>query len=74
MNFSKVIDAIAEFLRGENVRFALAGAFALHAYKLSRATSDVDFVTEASVRKRLVTLVQAIRITSIPKPKWAEWI
>ena len=60
MNFSKVIDEIAGFLHRENVRFALAGAFALHAYGLSRATSDVDFVTEASVRKRLVNFLESL--------------
>ena len=60
MNFSKVIDEIAGFLRRENVRFALAGAFALHAYGLSRATSDVDFVTEAGVRQRLVTFLESL--------------
>ena len=60
MNFSKVIDEIAGFLRREKVRFALAGAFALHAYGLSRATSDVDFVTEAGVRRRLVTFLESL--------------
>jgi hypothetical protein len=60
VNFSKVIEEIAGFLRRENVRFALAGAFALHAYGLSRATSDVDFVTEAGVRQRLVTFLESL--------------
>jgi hypothetical protein len=60
VDFSKVIDEIAGFLRRENVRFALAGAFALHAYGLSRATSDVDFVTEASVRESLVTFLESL--------------
>jgi len=60
VDFSRVIGEIAGFLRRENVRFALAGAFALHAYGLSRATSDVDFVTEASVRQRLVTFLESL--------------
>jgi len=60
VNFSKVIGEIAGFLHRENVRFALAGAFALHAYGLSRATSDVDFVTEATVRQRLVTFLESL--------------
>lgn len=60
MNFSKVIEAIAGFLHREKVRFALAGAFALHAYGLSRATSDVDFVTEASARQRLVNFLESL--------------
>lgn len=59
MNFSRVIGEVAGFLRGENARFALAGAFALHAYGLSRATSDLDFVTEAAVRERLVAFLES---------------
>lgn len=60
MNFSRVIDELAGFLDRENVRFALAGAFALHAYGLSRATSDLDFVTEAHVRRSLVAFLESL--------------
>ena len=60
MNFSKVIEEVAGFLDRENIRFALAGAFALHAYGLSRATSDLDFVTEARVRDRLVAHLESL--------------
>ena len=60
MNFSRVIEAVAGFLDRENVRFALAGAFALHAYGLSRATADLDFVTEARVRERLVAFLESL--------------
>jgi hypothetical protein len=60
VDFSKVIDEVAGFLAREKVRFALAGAFALHAYGLSRATSDLDFVTEASVRARLVAFLESL--------------
>jgi hypothetical protein len=60
MNFPKVIHEIAGFMHRENVRFALAGAFALHAYGLSRATSDLDFVTEATARQRLVTFLESL--------------
>ena len=60
MDFSKVIGEIASFLGRENARFAVAGAFALHAYGLSRATSDLDFVTEAGVRERLVRHLESL--------------
>jgi hypothetical protein len=60
VNFSRVIDEVAGFLRREKAQFALAGAFALHAYGLSRATTDLDFVTEASVRERLVTFLESL--------------
>src|SRR2546428_13905045 len=54
VDYAKVVGAIAEFFEREKVPFALAGAFALHAYGLSRATSDIDFVTESGVRQQLV--------------------
>ena len=53
MDFSRVIDEVAGFMRREDVRFALAGAFALHAYGLSRATADLDFVTDAKTYDRI---------------------
>jgi hypothetical protein len=60
MDFSRVIDEVAGFFDRENVRFSLVGAFALHAYGLSRATSDLDFVTESSVRGRLVAFLESL--------------
>jgi len=60
VDFSRVIDQIAGFLEREKARFALAGAFALHAYGLSRATSDLDFVTESRVRERLVAFLESL--------------
>ncbi len=55
-----MIDAVAGFLEEEGVPFALAGAFALHAYGLSRGTQDVDFVTDSGVRERLVTFLESL--------------
>jgi len=60
VDFSRVIDEVASFLDRENASFALAGAFALHAYGLSRATSDLDFVTESRVRERLVIFLESL--------------
>lgn len=60
MDFSRVIEAVAGFLERQKARFALAGAFALHAYGLSRATSDLDFVTESGVRERLVEHLESL--------------
>lgn len=60
MDFSKVIGEIGRFFDKEGTRFALAGAFALHAYGLSRATFDLDFVTEADVRERIVAFLESL--------------
>ncbi len=60
LDFARVIDAVAGFLERENAPFALVGAFALHAYGLSRATFDLDFVTEAEVRERLIAYLESL--------------
>lgn len=60
MDFAKVVDAVAGFLEREGAPVALAGAFALHAYGLARATNDLDFVTESRVRQRLVSFLESL--------------
>ncbi len=60
VDFSRVIGELAGFLEREDARFALAGAFALHAHGLSRATSDIDFVTEARIREPLVAFLESL--------------
>jgi hypothetical protein len=60
MDFRKVIDHLAGFLERENARFAVVGAFGLHAYGLSRATVDLDFVTESGIRERLVAYLESV--------------
>jgi len=41
-------------------RYAVIGAFGLHAYGLSRATSDLDFVTEFPAQARLVPFLESL--------------
>jgi hypothetical protein len=65
LDFTKVVDSMAGFFEREKVPFALAGAFALHAYGLSRATSDVDFVTESGVRDRLLPVPRAEHLAAM---------
>jgi hypothetical protein len=60
LDFAKVIDTVAGFLEREGTPFALAGAFALHAYGLSRATADVDLVTDSGVSERLVAFLESL--------------
>ena len=59
MDFTAVLEDVAGFLEREGVPFALAGAFALHAYGLARATSDLDFLTEARVQKPLISHLES---------------
>jgi hypothetical protein len=60
LDFAKVLDTLVGFFEREKVSFALAGAFALHAYGLSRATVDLDFIVETSARERLVPFLESL--------------
>jgi hypothetical protein len=60
MDFSKVVRTIADYLNEEGAPFAMAGAFALHAYGLGRATVDIDFVVDASAQKPLVAFLESL--------------
>jgi hypothetical protein len=60
LDFASVVDTVAGFLEREGRPVALAGGFALHAYGLSRATFDLDFVTEAAARERLVAFLESL--------------
>ncbi|MCA1825316.1 MAG: hypothetical protein ABR567_06835 [Myxococcales bacterium] len=58
MDFAKVLGAIATFL--ERRRFALAGAFAMQAHGLQRATADLDFVVEDAARVDLLRFMKSL--------------
>jgi hypothetical protein len=58
MDFRRALTLVSEYLEREGQSYALVGAFALQSYGLARATQDVDFVTEASARVKLVTFLE----------------
>jgi hypothetical protein len=57
LDFPKVIDLLAGFFEREKLPFAVIGAFGLHAYVLTRATTDLDFVTDAEAQSRLLSFL-----------------
>ena len=58
MNFPAVLKTIAAFFESEGFEYGVIGAFALHAYGLSRATSDLDFVTVVEAQSRLIPFLE----------------
>ena len=60
MDFTRAIREVAAFFQQEGFPFAVIGAFGLHAYGLSRATSDLDFVTDAAAQARLVPFLESL--------------
>jgi hypothetical protein len=54
-----VIRKIAAFFERSGFPFAVIGAFGLHAYGLSRVTSDLDFVTDFAAQARLIPFLES---------------
>lgn len=60
MDFGRVLQTIGEFFDHAGFRYAVIGAFGLHAYGLSRGTFDMDFVTQTEAQAPLVTFLEAL--------------
>jgi hypothetical protein len=60
LDYGRVYASIADFLKGEGFPVAVVGAFALHAFGITRATQDLDLVTHVEARARLVTHLESL--------------
>jgi hypothetical protein len=60
LDFERMLGEVAGFFEREHFNFAVIGAFALHAYGRSRATSDIDFVTESSAQQKLIFYLEEL--------------
>ena len=60
MDFAKVLAELARFLDGAGARFGLAGAVALNAHGLARATTDLDLVVEARAQPALLAFLAGL--------------
>lgn len=60
MEFDVVLAKVSAQLDGQGTRFGLAGAAALQAYGLTRATADLDLVVERSGQPLLLGFVDGL--------------
>lgn len=60
MNFFSVLESLVAFFQREKCRFAIIGAFALHAYGLSRATGDLDFIVDSACQSKCLEFLESI--------------
>jgi hypothetical protein len=60
VNIKTVLENLIGFLTGEEIDFALIGAFALHAYGYVRATQDIDFVVRGEGQQRAVRFLESL--------------
>lgn len=55
MKFDDVLRSWKEWFESENVRYAVAGGLAIHAWGRSRSTQDVDFIVDSAYAKQIRT-------------------
>jgi hypothetical protein len=60
LDFGKVLGTLASFFEREGHRYAVVGAFGLHAYGLTRATLDLDLATESAAQPKLVAFLESL--------------
>lgn len=60
MDFEAVFNELFTFLSGKGCRFAIVGAFGLHAYGLSRATGYLDFILDAICQGKLIAFLEGL--------------
>jgi hypothetical protein len=60
VEFAKVLGEVTRFLEERGYQYGLAGAFALHAYGLMRATADLDFVVEDRAQEDLLRFLDGL--------------
>jgi hypothetical protein len=65
MDFRAIFDELLSFLKGRKCRFAVVGAFGLHAYGLSRATGDIDFIVDGVCRDELIAFLEGLRYETL---------
>jgi len=51
---------MTEFFEREKIEYALIGAFALYAYGYTRATRDVDFITNSEKQPRIIAYLESL--------------
>jgi len=59
VDFGRAFDRVASFLEDRGFPLALIGGLALHAYGISRATFDLDLVTERGAQDPLISFLEA---------------
>lgn len=60
MDFAKALKELKAFFEREGFPFAIIGAFGLHAYGLTRATSDLDIVTDYGAQAKLIAFLESM--------------
>ncbi|MFN8091103.1 MAG: hypothetical protein U0599_02525 [Vicinamibacteria bacterium] len=58
MDFARAFDRVAGLLEARGASLAVVGGLGLHAYGITRATQDLDVVTESAAQDALVAFLE----------------
>ncbi|SRR5581483_4114838 len=60
MEFERVLTTFLEFFDRENIRYAIVGGLAVHAYGRLRSTKEVDFAVDLANRQRVIAFAESL--------------
>ncbi len=60
VNYLSILSTLDDHFAAAGGRYAVAGAFALHAYGITRATIDLDLVAEAEAQGAVVAFLEGL--------------
>ena len=60
MDFGRAFSTVADFFEREGFPVAVVGALGLHAFGVTRATQDLDLVTDAAARLKTVAFLESL--------------
>ncbi|HYO75739.1 MAG TPA: hypothetical protein VE010_04695, partial [Thermoanaerobaculia bacterium] len=65
MKFDEVLRTFARFFEREEIRYAVAGGVAVHAWGHSRTTQDIDFAVDGNEQQRVIAFAESIGYTTL---------
>lgn len=65
MQFDQVLRTFSEFFEREQIRYAVAGGLAIHAWGRSRTTQDIDFAVDGIAQDLVIRFAEAIGYTTL---------
>ncbi|HEX7155453.1 MAG TPA: hypothetical protein VF618_28565 [Thermoanaerobaculia bacterium] len=60
MQFQQVVRTFRDFFEAQQIRYAVVGGLAIHAWGRSRTTQDIDFLVDGLQQPRVVAFVESL--------------
>jgi predicted nucleotidyltransferase len=67
MGLREIFRTMIDFFARERIKFALIGAFGLHAFGYTRATRDIDFITSIENQETIVRYLSSLGFETLQR-------